>query len=566
MSIVSGGGLPPLEQQSWANKSSVQELQRAIQDGTIDHYIGVPILAAKVNAAKKAMFAQAAGRPTPPSVGEQKLAEADDLMAAAEGPGPMAEPPASLQGIPGIQSNLPTEYAGGGIIAFANEGLVDSDYTSADDLEADKRLLERYRSSFTPKGIYDWATTPVGGPSKRTSTEEYRKTTQGPPSGRVGPPESPGLLQQAKDWYGRNIQPSIEGYKQQLATEDASGLDLLRGAHDWYTKALGGDDTPEVKEAAPAQDTAAPKTMTADQIAKAATISGRPSTGGAPRVGGLTATQPAIAAAQPEIAPPAAMEGSGIDALKDTQDKVDTTREDLKKLILGSDDSENKLKQRALLALMEGGFKTAAGTSPYAAANIGAGGAEGVKAFGEGIAQIEADKRSKIAQLVNLGLKGQELDMELKKLGITRDYYDMHAPLIKAQADQAEATALYHRAQANMLPALTQAKIARAMRGGSGGGGGAGGKGYIPGSVMQKELDALESFKADPTSAPFFNQMPKDVQIALTKTPAGSGSYQRAMQVFNQYANQRAQQRLNVIQSFGVKQPQLGASSVLELD
>jgi len=154
------------------------------------------------------------------------------------------------------------------------------------------------------------------------------------------------------------------------------------------------------------------------------------------------------------------------------QDDGKASREDLKNLILGSDDSDNKLKQRALLAMMEGGFKTAAGKSPYASVNIGEGGAEGVRNLSEGIAQIDADKRNRISQLVNLGLKGQELDQAAARLGLTKADIEAHAPYLAAQANLANTAARQNEVETGLLPqkfALEQRNAALRAAGATGG-------------------------------------------------------------------------------------------------
>lgn len=88
-----------------AQKLSIPQLQKAIQDGTIPPYIGIPVLQQKVSMQQR--MKNAAAQPAGPSVAQQVMSQA--------------------QGLEQLQSNLPAEYAGGGIVAFAEGGELDDD-------------------------------------------------------------------------------------------------------------------------------------------------------------------------------------------------------------------------------------------------------------------------------------------------------------------------------------------------------------------------------------------------------------------------------------------------------
>jgi hypothetical protein len=110
-----------------AEKLSIPQLQKAVQDGTLPAYIGIPLLESKMKDAEK-MKAMAAGQGGPqPTI-------ADQVMQTAQ----------MSQGVPSLPSGLPTEeYAAGGIIAFAGGDLVDDE----DDLE-DDREQEQMMAAF----------------------------------------------------------------------------------------------------------------------------------------------------------------------------------------------------------------------------------------------------------------------------------------------------------------------------------------------------------------------------------------------------------------------------------
>ena len=106
-----------------AEKLSVQQLQQAIQSGSIPAYIGIPLIEQKTR--EQSQMAQAQqGQERRPSIAEQVLQQAEQQD----------------QGIDQLPSNLPVAQdeemgmAGGGIVAFAEGDLVE-----------DMDVLERMR-------------------------------------------------------------------------------------------------------------------------------------------------------------------------------------------------------------------------------------------------------------------------------------------------------------------------------------------------------------------------------------------------------------------------------------
>ena len=85
-----------------ADKLSVQQLKQAVQNGTVPAYIGIPLLQEKMKQAQQAQQAQAGQVPQQPPI-------ADQIMQQAEG-------------VPALQSNLPAQYAHGGVIHLAGGG------------------------------------------------------------------------------------------------------------------------------------------------------------------------------------------------------------------------------------------------------------------------------------------------------------------------------------------------------------------------------------------------------------------------------------------------------------
>jgi hypothetical protein len=88
-------------------KYSVQQLTQAVRDGVLPAFIGVPLIQSKVQEKKQAQMGQQAqgAQPGQPSIAQQVMAEA--------------------QGVEALPTNLPQNYAGGGIVAFEEGGPVE---------------------------------------------------------------------------------------------------------------------------------------------------------------------------------------------------------------------------------------------------------------------------------------------------------------------------------------------------------------------------------------------------------------------------------------------------------
>lgn len=105
-----------------AEKLSIPQLQKSIQDGIIPAYVGVPLLQDKLKQQKAAAAPQ---QPAQPPIAQQVMAEA------------------SQHGIDSAPSNLPTEMAGGGIVAFDDGGLSEDDEDDTDNQKQDLAMFQR---------------------------------------------------------------------------------------------------------------------------------------------------------------------------------------------------------------------------------------------------------------------------------------------------------------------------------------------------------------------------------------------------------------------------------------
>jgi hypothetical protein len=282
-------------------KYSTQMLDRSTKNGVINDIVGLAALQQKNQEAKERQAQAAMAQGKPPTIKEQILAEAQQL-----------------QGIDNAPSNLPTEYAGGGIVAFQEGGST------------------------------------MGGFGMDSGTYE-------------GQPKS---------------RPIIDEY----VIDPLTGEKLFSG----YTP----------------KRASAPATTPADKpgLAKPRFLDDAPSK-----------TAPSIMNT-PAAAAPAKddMGAGGIDEL---------IRQSIGDLKASKESSKDARKEARLMAMLQAGLGIMSGTSPYAAANV-KGALPALQGYQEEMRGIRSDENKQIAQIAALGLKGAELKNELKKLGITKEYYD----------------------------------------------------------------------------------------------------------------------------------------------
>ena len=101
-----------------AEKLSIQQLTKAVQDGTVPSFIGIPLIQEKMKEQQGSVAMQAKAPPI-----------AQQVMQQAE----------AMQGVPALPSNMPEEYAQGGILSYAGGGDLydDEDYDPEDDAQAE---------------------------------------------------------------------------------------------------------------------------------------------------------------------------------------------------------------------------------------------------------------------------------------------------------------------------------------------------------------------------------------------------------------------------------------------
>jgi len=309
-------------------------IMQMVQKKQIDETMLAPILS------RKAELAEATARAKAMQGGGQRPTVMEQLMAQnAE-----AEQPPMTDGRDMGIAQLPVEepqYAGGGIVAFAEGDLVESDpmaYLSGldnaslaqDQLRIDEILRKRKLAE---------------------DQERYRF-----------------LQQSAPDAANKMLQQNPALAPKPVATSVATA------------------PTPVPKEAGI-------KGLTDNKKAPAA---------------------PAIKSPVEQIAPPAP-EMSAIEKL---------IAEYTNQLKVSPEAAKSARADARNQALLEAGLNIMGGTSPYAFANIGAGGAAAAKSYGTSMKDIRADEAAKLNQLMGMGIKGETLKLEAKKLGITEKHYE----------------------------------------------------------------------------------------------------------------------------------------------
>jgi hypothetical protein len=111
------------------SKYSLAQLRQGVENGVIPAYIGIPIIQEKMQEqARMQSMGQGQGQPAQPPVAEQIMAQAQQ----------------GSQGVETLSSNLPQEYAGGGIVAFEEGGHVER-FQTGNLVRDPNETFEQYR-------------------------------------------------------------------------------------------------------------------------------------------------------------------------------------------------------------------------------------------------------------------------------------------------------------------------------------------------------------------------------------------------------------------------------------
>ena len=170
-------------------------------------------------------------------------------------------------------------------------------------------------------------------------------------------------------------------------------------------------------------------------------------------------------------------------------------------------------------SLAQLGFGAMGGTSRDALTNIGQAGAPAVASGMKALTDIEGRQEKRGLASLQAALEGEKLKAEYSKLGMMQPYYKEYANYL-ARRQGSTGTA---------------------------------GLGNVTPAVADKVMTRFQGYEADPKTAPFFGQLPKDVQTGLTKYKPGTESYNRSMEEFRKYNDRAKQNYLNNLRGLSAK-------------
>jgi len=463
-----------------AEKLSVQQLQQAIQSGSLPAYIGIPLIEQKTKE-KAQMAAAQQGQEKPPSVVASILQKAEQQE---------QQPP----GIDQLPSNLPmmdegeNGMASGGIVAFAEEGQVR-------DPDQDPRIIAlrqdpsylAFAENATAEGkdpsltaFLEAGNLPPRAPAERNGVDIDRPTTEvmypdnpdtyprGPagnnqatnPETQETDPQTMADRQAIRDRMNiaaanaRDLGSIVTRAAGTVADYGARGINALGGTvprpNAKYTfnrsdaplkpnlqALLAGEGGFEANYPVSSQPAARPN-IDSQYIAQDAQEGNRgitaapgarlaPSgTPGATAPGGVSpATARQISATNPG-APATLKDAERQAANGSTQASAAVSMVDkyIAMLEKSGEDVGRQKKEALYMALIQGGLAAAGGTSPNAFANIAAGMVPAVQGYQQALAGIRKEDRARIEKLINAGMSKEKLAMELKKLGIEEKKVD----------------------------------------------------------------------------------------------------------------------------------------------
>lgn len=504
-------------------KAAQADIMRGLNNGSLPSYVGVPLLQSlnqSMTTAQNAQtLAQAPAQQNQPAIAQQVIAQ--------------AEQPA---GIAQAQSNLPSQgFAGGGIVAFADnqDQPVSSDMPTTqkneEQAQADRQISKNvgYSLFAAPAAL---AGDLFAGP--------YNAAAKGITSAAnaIGIPRAGRAL----GIYGSDINsvemPTIgDSSLTPFSNAVAQAQDELRNPSAKTSTSTSGAQNTSKEDFGKFDPGVGDSWDNISIIHNKGKGKKEPAAPIAP-----TTPAPDTTVAQQPTGPSQAQ--SPIDAYMDKWDKMlsDSTK-----------DSDKQKELAGWMALANLGLGWASGSAvdaqghPVSAAqNLAKAGIPALQGYAKSINDIKQEERENLMQRMGLGIKGiqlgqsqQQLDRLAEQLGMSRQELQAKLPVYSAQAAEANARVPLYAAQAAYYRNRPTT-----------------GLGSVSNAVVQKELDAIEGYRANPKLAPFFTQLPADVQTALTKTAPTSDSYQRGMAEYDKYAKAYLQQRLGIMQAYGAKQ------------
>ena len=469
-----------------AERLSIPQLKMAIQNGTVESFIGIPLLQQKVKQHQQAMAMQQAQQ----QQGQQQAPVAQEIMQQAD----------QYRGIDELPTNLPTEedaqatdgeYANGGIIAFAeptaknnNSRVTDPDTNSdplverlrEDDPEAFGRLMKGVPTDKLTEAQFDM----LPKDQQEVRERDYRADTGSGVFKAVGTglsaiPMAVGAAAMTPvstvAQYGTEVlntrpmqyllrkagimEPGQTEIKNKIPTvQDMLGKKGIAGIPDQMISQLESSAvyTPTLRDTLQARDgrgeTIGPQGLNPTPLAEPETIGPQ----------GLTALPRAKNVQIAPNQPPAGQRGAaptsgagtapaggekltprvGLENAPSTLAKAEAVAgkspaaaqalsmldEFIADLKKSGESVSRDKKEAFYMALIKGGLAAAGGTSPNALANIAAGAIPAIEGYSKDIAGIRKDDRARLEKLVAAGVSKEKIGLEAKKLGITEKHFD----------------------------------------------------------------------------------------------------------------------------------------------
>jgi hypothetical protein len=423
-----------------AEKLSVQQLQQAVQSGSLPAYIGIPLIEQKTKE-KAQMAAAQGGQQKPPSVAASILQQAEQQE--------MQD-----QGIDRLPSNLPVMddqemgMAGGGIVAFAQGDLVEYSKIPTTDLteaefnalppkEQERRIREEQGVSgfgtaifnqlkALPEAIGQGSFDPLRNASDRGFQTGYKNTEAKVRGGlRTHDPVAEGASPTIQENEGDPLITALRqdplaqfsGLTPETLTADTARIEKIKAdraaaeekqRREFLSKAAP-HMLPPVIESGEIED---PRLATGivgvpnKGTGQRGPVNPNAPTGGTPNA--PTARQAAPTAQAPEAQP------EGQSALDKYAAMLMAERE-------GSGKERDKAKA---MAILQAGLGIMGGTSPNALANIAQGALPATQAYQQSIKGIRAEDAARLKELMGLGVSKEKLALEAKKLGISEKRFD----------------------------------------------------------------------------------------------------------------------------------------------
>ena len=350
-------------------------IMQMVQHKQIDETMLAPILARKAELADAFARQQALQKSgqTPPTVMEQLMAK----NAASEAPQEMPQE-IHQAGIAQLPVEEP-QYAGGGIVAFANNQNqpVDADMPREGESESDYmkrvRAVQEAGSQFFIPSNYN-------------------------PINKLG---------DLYDMYQRNVgQPFAEGVKRFTSESPESQKAKFDAASNARKNVSFTDTAPKVET--PTVKTEPAKTEPAKtEPAKTEGIKS-------------LVEKPTDKKPQSPL-----QKATGAPEMPDTKvDPIDALLAKYEKLISGDPAAAKQARQDAFnQRLFQAGLDVMGGQSSNWAQNMSLA-SKAAQGYGEDVKGLRAEEQAKLTQLAGLGLKGAQLKQEARKLGITEKHYE----------------------------------------------------------------------------------------------------------------------------------------------